>query len=188
MSSFRQRLGPALAAEGVITVEQLKEAQELEKRHPHLTLAQIISIMYRVPAETIDAVNLREVVMPGFESVLRKRLAAIAATDRFARHFDVEAYAAQISTEPVTIESRSVQVRAYSYVEGRLAPSKAHGFLNTQAVVLVTVTTSSGDTVQGEVTVRHDTQTRALTIAENDGDVKNALYYSLRESFKKSMG
>jgi len=184
---LRQRIGPALVAEGIISPEQLRDALQQQERHPSFLLGEIISILHRVPIEIIDDVNIRSVVLPLFPEVLRQRLKAVAQRDKFAKGLDIETFVADIQTRRLSFEAMHVETRTYAATatRGRFEKTAVKRYVLTQVRANVTLIIGQGDQVNGVLNAKHDSDSQALTIIEDDDLLKTALYYDLRNIFNQ---
>jgi hypothetical protein len=182
-----ERIGPALVAEDVITAEQLKAALERQERHPSFLLGEIISILYRIPIELVDDVTVRRVVMPYFPLVLLTRLQAIVQRDKFAKGLRIDTLIADVSMRRHKYEIMHVESRDYNEVAGedRFEKRQVKRYVLTEVNGDAILTLTNGDIVAGLLHLKHDSDSRELSIVEDEDQLKTALYYELRAIYNQ---
>ncbi len=179
---FRQRIGPALVAEGVISVAQLKAALDRQDQFPYFTIGKIISILYNIPMEIIDDINVRAVVLPLFQPELLRRLARIVRNDRFAKDMDVTRCITDIQVRAVSYEVKNVESHIYAHVEANKESRQFRRYVQTEALV-ETVIFAFGGKAHGLLNAQHDTESKNLVITNDDDFIKTAIYYELRRRY-----
>lgn len=184
-SVFRQRIGPALVAEGIINPAQLREAMAQFEGFPYFTLEQTISYLFRVPMQVIDEVSIRTVIMPQFTPMLMERLRNIAAKDRFARNMDLTLLVRDVQYRVKEFDAKGTNLRAYRYTPEGLAAVEMNRYVVTHATVHVTIKLLREQQAEGAVHITHDGSKRTLTIDESDDELKTTLYYAMRNAHKQ---
>lgn len=185
--AIKMRIGPALVSEGLVSVEQLRSALDMQKRFPQFTLGQIVSILYKVPMEAIDEVNVRKLVMPLFEPALLERLARLERRDKFGKGLFAAGFVQSVLADPVRYETKTVESHLYDRSSGDNVQKIYSRYVVTELFVAATLRTATGE-VRGMVQAEHSSQTRQLVIADNDDRLASTLYYDLKASFLKAMG
>lgn len=185
--AIKMRIGPALVSEGLVSVEQLRSALDMQKRFPQFTLGQIVSILYKVPMEAIDEVNVRKLVMPLFEPALLERLARLERRDKFGKGLFAAGFVQSVLADPVRYETKTVESHLYDRSSGDNVQKIYSRYVVTELFVAATLRTATGE-VRGMVQAEHSSQTRQLVIADNDDRLASTLYYDLKASFLKATG
>ncbi len=183
-TEFRQRIGPALVGEGVITAEQLQTALQHQKRFPFFTLGQIVSILFRVPVGQIDEINVHKVVLPQLPPVLLARLVKIAAEDRFTKDFDIKSFIEHMEVHVQRFEVINVVARDYEKQDkGGYLRTEYKSSIQTRMKIRLHIDTKANEPVQGLISVLHDSRERGPMVEETDEDLKGSVYFDLRKIF-----
>lgn len=185
-TEFRQRIGPALVGEGLITVEQLQAALQHQKRFPFFTIGQIVSILFRVPVGKIDEVNVHKVVLPQLPPVYLARLVKIAQQDRFTKDFDIRAFIRGIETQVQGFEVTNVVARTYQKEEDAYRRTEYRSSIRTRMKIRLLITTRTNEVVSTMSSVLHDSQERHLVVEESDEDLKGSVYFELRKVYMEA--
>lgn len=185
--AIKMRIGPALVAEGLIGVDQLRSALDMQARFPQFTLGQIISILHKVPMEAIDEVHVRKLVMPLFAPALRQRLEKLEQRDRFQRGLNAAGFVQAMAAEPVRYESKTVESHLYDRTPGTEVQKLYTRYVVTELLVSVVLRTPAGE-VRGMVQAEHSSRTRQLVISDNDDRLASTLYYDLKAQFLRATG
>ena len=194
----RLHIGQALVDAGLVTKEQVDAALERQRRQPYFILGQFISFLYRIPSKTIDTVYLRSMVFPVLAPEVMRRLEQVVQRDRFARQMVPRSFIRQVEIIPQSYEVMLIESRDYGPpTESPESPVEERGvkrYVLSQGHVEVHLhlNTHSDDgsplMVKGIVQFRHDSVSRTLIVAEDEDQLKTALYYELRNIFNKLGG
>ncbi len=186
-TEFRQRIGPALVGEGLITAEQLQTALQHQKRFPFFTIGQIVSILFRVPVGSIDEVNVHKVVLPQLPPVFLTRLVKIAKQDRFTKDFDIRAFIESVEAQVQSFEVVNVVGRSYEKDGDDYHRTEYKSSIQTRMKILLLITTRAEEVVRARTSVLHDSRERGLVMEESDEDLKGGVYFDLRKVFVESV-
>ncbi|EGJ48429.1 hypothetical protein [Desulfocurvibacter africanus] len=184
---IRLRIGPALVSEGLISVEQLRSALDMQARYPQFTLGQIVSILHKVPMEAIDEVKVRRMVMPQFEPVLRLRLELLERRDRYQRGLIASGFVTATTSNPVRYETKTVESHLYDRSGGDEVQKVYSRYVTTELLVAVALRTRGGE-IRGMVQAEHNSQTRQLVISDSDDRLSSTLYYDLKALYLRTVG
>jgi len=184
-NTTRQTLGQALVAEGALSAGQLASIVQAKARHPQFTTGQLASILYNVPVEVIDAVNLRAVVLPIYPAELIRRLALLAERDKFSRGLDVAAFVTEVEAHPVRFETRIVKSHIYDATQPGGTCCTFRHFIVTEAILDTAVTSCAG-TIAGQVRINYHSETEILAIVDDDDQLARTLYYDLKALYLRS--
>lgn len=179
------RIGEALVDAGCITEQQLDATVERQQRYPYFTLGQLVSLMHRVPMAKVDAVCVKVMVLPLVGPVIMKNLIYFAGKDRFAKNLDPKRFVQEMQVQMLNYEVMHIDARSYSSTGEEIHKDNLKRYVLTQGLVKVEMQTPHGE-VQGRVRVRHDSASHVLELAEDQDQVKTALYYGLRMKFNKT--
>lgn len=183
---IRLRIGPALVSEGLISVEQLRSALDMQVRYPQFTLGQIVSILHKVPMEAIDEVNVRRMVMPHFEPVLRLRLELLERRDRYQRGLIASGFVTATAANPVRYETKTVESHLYDRSGGDEVQKVYSRYVTTELLVAVVLRTRGGE-IRGMVQAEHSSQTRQVVISDSDDRLSSTLYYDLKALYLRTV-
>lgn len=183
--NYRQRIGPALVAEGIIDAAQLKLALTCQDDYPHYSLGQIIAAKFSLPMKEVDRVLLKSVVMPMLVPELMNRLDAFAAKDKFSRRMDVGNFVTRADALPLCFETDNVSSRFYKLdPENAEEPATAKRYSRTTVTALVTLTTVDDQTVRAKIHAAHNSLEKRLAITDDDETLRSGVYFELRNAYK----
>ncbi len=179
------RIGEALLSASCITQEQLQASLERQHRFPYFTLGQLVSLMHKVPMAKVDAVCVQAMVLPLVGPAVMKRMVAFAGKDRFAKNLDPMSFVTQVQMQMLKYEVMHIDARNYSSSGEEIQKDTLRRYVLIQGAVQVELQTPHGS-VQGRVRVQHDSESHVLELAEDQDQLKTALYYGLRMKFNKT--
>ncbi len=184
---IRLRIGAALVSEGLISVEQLRSALDMQARYPQFTLGQLVSILHKVPMEAIDEVNVRRMAMPLFEPALRLRLEQLERRDKYQRGMIASGFVTVMEAEPVRYETKTVESHLYER-NGEDGLQKVFSrYVVTDLLIAVILRARVGE-IRGIVQAEHSSRTRQVVIADSDDRLSSTLYYDLKALYLRSIG
>ncbi len=180
------RIGKALVDAEVISEEQLDQALRLHEQEPARSLGELVVEAFGVPAEKVDELNVRAVLLPRFRKLLLTRLLAVSKGDKFAKGLDVTSFITGITTLPESFVVQDGKWRRYAFNSGVCERLKEERGFITVIDVLVTLKTATGSSIEGRFGVRHDSRVDRLEILDDDTHVRESIYYGLRSAYRSS--
>jgi len=178
-------IGVLLRNAGCITDQQLQATVERQKRSPYFTFGQLVSLMHKVPMSQVDAVCVRFIVLPLVAPVIMERLVHFAGKDRFAKNLDPRRFINEMQVSLLHYEVMHIDARSYSSSGEEIQKRDLKRYVLTQGPAHVRLCTHHGP-VEGRVMIRHDSAGKELELAEDQDQIKTALYYGLRMKFNKT--
>lgn len=179
------KIGVLLRNAGCITDEQLQATVERQQRFPYFTFGQLVSLMHKVPMAKVDAICVRVGVLPQVAPIVMDRLVDFAGKDRFAKNLDPRKFITEMQLTLLNYEVMHIDSRQYASTGEEIHDQNLKRFVLTQGPVQVRMLTANGP-VEGRVQIKHDSSTQILELAEDQDQIKTALYYGLRMKFNKT--
>lgn len=180
------QIGTALMGAGLIVEEQLLASLERQKKHPYLTLGQLISLMHKIPMSQVDAVSIRYMTLPLVGPALLQRLTKFAEKDRFAKRLDPSSFVKEVVIKMLEYEMMHIDARRYDEEGGEIRTNEVRRYVLTQGKVQVDLHTVNGEKVPGTLRIKQDSISHVLEITDPDDFVKAEFYYELRRYYTRT--
>ena len=170
---------------GHISQAQLDAALAAQGAFPQFTLGQILVFLHNLPQHAIDTVILHRMVLPPYPDSLLARLDALAAKDRFSKGLVPSDFVHDVDYTVESYQTQTVEAHIYDCLteddpEDMPPESEHQRFVLTLAKLKTRLTLARGGQMHGVVRVRHHSERRILSIADDDDQLNSTLYYDMK--------